>query len=356
MGGLAVFEDFSSVLSVAKTGMWKVKENLITGESEMYLDEAAQKIFRADPGMSPTELYRYWFKNVSDDYKYVIKNIVENTELEGVNFEKHYVWNVPAEGEIFIRFLGTVMAIEEGSVLYGGILTDISSINNTNGLSYAESKSVERLTYYLHSQNAGLIETLGEIVEFRNMEPGTHIRCVKILTQILANYIANHYPEYGITTNQARLIANASPLHDIGKIAISDMVLLKPGRLTRQEFDLMKTHSELGLEIIDSLMALEEGSYKQYCREIALSHHERYDGRGYPYGLIGDEIPISAQIVSLADVYDSLITPRIYKEAFTTRQAYNMIRQGECGEFNPKLMVALEAVREEFEEVAQKYK
>ena len=351
-----MFDDFDSVLSAVKNGLWKVRENLITGEAQMYLDKNARRIFRMPQGLSPAEVYKHWFKNVSDEYKFVIKNLVNNSELDGVTFEKQYVWNVPAEGEIFIRFSGSIIEKEEGQVLYGGVLADITSINNTNGLSYAESKSVERLTYYLHTQNAGLIETLGEIVEFRNMEPGTHIKCVKVLTQILANYISENYPEYGLTPNQARLIANASPLHDVGKIAISDMVLLKPGRLTRQEFDLMKTHSELGLEIIDSLMSLEEGTYKQYCREIALSHHERYDGRGYPYGLVGDEIPISAQIVALADSYDSLITPRIYKEAFTTRQAYNMIKQGECGEFNPKLLVALEAVRGEFEEVARKYK
>lgn len=351
-----MFDDFDSVLSAANTGCWKVRESLVAEEAEMYLDKAARKLFRVPDGLIPKEVYKYWYKNVNDDYKFIIKNFTDGTELEGVNFEKQYVWNVPAEGEIFIRFSGSIIAKEEHAIVYGGILTDITSVNNTNGLSYSESKSVERLTYYLHSQNAGLIETLGEIVEFRNMEPGTHIRCVKVLTQILANYISNNYPEYGITANQARLIANASPLHDIGKIAISDMVLLKPGRLTKQEFDLMKTHSELGLEIINSLLTLEEGSYKQYCREIAMSHHERYDGNGYPQGLKGDEIPISAQIVGLADVYDSLVTPRIYKEAFSTKQAYNMIMRGECGEFNPKLLVALESVRTEFEEAARKYK
>ncbi len=351
-----MFDDFSSVLRASNTGCWKVIESLTTRESEMYLDKVASELFKVPVGLTPKEVYEYWYKNVNDEYKKSINNFIENLELEGVNFEKQYIWNVPVSGEVLIRFSGSILKKEENTVVYGGILTNITSVNNTNGLAYSESKSVERLTYYLHSQNAGLIEALGEVVEFRNMEPGTHIHCVKLLTQILANYIARNYPEYGITANQARLITNAAPLHDIGKIAISDMVLLKPGRLTRQEFELMKTHSELGLEIINSLSALEEGSYKQYCREIALSHHERYDGRGYPQGLVGDEIPIAAQIVSLADVYDSLTTPRVYKEGFTTKQAYNMIMQGECGEFNPKLLVAFEAVKDEFEAVAEKYK
>jgi putative two-component system response regulator len=176
-----------------------------------------------------------------------------------------------------------------------------------------------------------------------------------MFTEILAKYVADHYPEYGLTRRMAKLISDASPVHDIGKIGISDMVLLKPGRLTSAEFEMMKSHSEIGYEVIQSLIAF-EGRYRCFCGEIALYHHERYDGKGYPKGLVGDEIPISAQIVSIADVYDTLITRRVYKKAYSVNQAYNMIMHGECGEFNPKLLAALSAVRDDFEAVAKKYK
>jgi putative two-component system response regulator len=176
-----------------------------------------------------------------------------------------------------------------------------------------------------------------------------------MFTEILAKYVADHYPEYGLTRRMAKLISDASPVHDIGKIGISEMVLLKPGRLTSAEFEMMKSHSEIGYEVIQSLIVF-EGRYRSFCGEIALYHHERYDGKGYPKGLVGDEIPISAQIVSIADVYDTLITRRVYKKAYSVNQAYNMIMHGECGEFNPKLLAALSAVRGDFEAVAKKYK
>lgn len=348
--------DFDSVLSKADIGRWKVKENLIAAESELYLDEKARKMFGVPYGLTPKETYDFWFDNISEEYKYGIKQFVSEALFNNMSFEKQYLWNSPDKGESYFRFTGVIAEKNDEYAVFGGIVTNITKLNNSRSVSFAETQNLERLTYYLKKQNTDLLEMLGEVVEFRNMESKTHVKCVKKFTRILADYVSKNYPEYGITAGQARLIANASPLHDIGKIAISDMVLLKPGRLTGYEFELMKTHSKLGGEIIDTVMNDDSSSYKQFCSEIAVSHHERFDGSGYPNGLKGDEIPISAQIVGMADVYDSLITPRLYKDKYTTNQAYNMIIRGECGEFNPKLIVALTEVRADFEKVAKIYK
>lgn len=150
--------------------------------------------------------------------------------------------------------------------------------------------------------NYRIIDTLGTVVEFRNLETSKHILRVREFTRTLCKYVQECYPEYGLDNTTVENISYASAMHDIGKIAIPDRILLKPGRLTPEEFEVMKTHTVHGSEIIDSVTAVEDTVYMNYCREITRSHHERYDGKGYPDGLVGDEIPISAQIVSIADV------------------------------------------------------
>jgi putative two-component system response regulator len=143
-------------------------------------------------------------------------------------------------------------------------------------------------------------------------------------------------------------------MHDIGKIAIPDSVLLKPGRLTDEEFDLMKTHSMKGCEILESIDYTQDPQYYKYCYEICRWHHERWDGKGYPDRLKGDEIPIWAQVTSIADVYDALTSKRVYKDAYTHDEAIRMILDGECGQFNPKLIEALLRVKDRLEELLLK--
>ena len=150
------------------------------------------------------------------------------------------------------------------------------------------------------------------------------------------------------------MISDAAALHDIGKIAIPDEVLLKPGRLTPEEFEIMKTHTTKGCEILESLNYAQDEEYYRYSYEICRHHHERYDGKGYPDGLVGDEIPICAQLVSVADVYDALVNERCYKDAFSKEDAYRMIITGECGVFSPKLMESFRKVRPAFEKLANK--
>lgn len=160
------------------------------------------------------------------------------------------------------------------------------------------------------------------------------------LTEILLNQISKKDDKYYLPYAERDLIVKASALHDIGKISIPEEVLNKPGKLTDEEFEAMKQHTVIGYQMLSDLGFQDEPLVK-VSREITRWHHERYDGRGYPDGLKGDEIPLSAQIVSLADVYDALTSERVYKPAFSHEKAIQMILNGECGAFNPLLLECL---------------
>ncbi len=205
----------------------------------------------------------------------------------------------------------------------------------------------------LQKSNTEIIDILGNVVEGRNMESGEHIKRVKGFTRILADQVMWEYPEYELTREKVEVIEAASALHDIGKIAIPDKILLKPGKLTAEEFEIMKTHTTKGSAILNNIKGVWDETYGQYCYEICRHHHERYDGRGYPDRLAGDEIPISAQIVSVADVYDALVSERVYKNAFTIDQAFQMIVNGECGVFSPKILDCFHKARPAFEEMVR---
>lgn len=200
--------------------------------------------------------------------------------------------------------------------------------------------------------NKDILDMLGTIVEFRNLESGEHIMRVKGYTKILAEKFKELYPEYNLTDETIDNIVEASALHDLGKISIPDKILLKPGKLTKEEFEYMKLHTVKGCELIQAVNLEQSEELKQICYDIIRYHHERYDGKGYPDGLKGDEIPVSAQLVSLADVYDALINERCYKDAFSNEKAFNMIMNGECGTFSPKLLETFKQVRDKFERFA----
>ena len=219
-----------------------------------------------------------------------------------------------------------------------------------------QTKALRKQTEELQSMNDSIIDTMSNIVEFRNLESGDHVKRVKTFTNIMARYVAKAYPEYHLDDEAIKIITSASALHDVGKIAIPDAILLKPGRLTKDEFDVMKSHTTRGCEVIDMLAGIQKGEYQKVSHEICRHHHERYDGNGYPDKLKGEEIPISAQIVSVADVYDALVSERCYKSAYTKEQAYNMIIKGECGVFSPKLMECFEMARAEMEAAADENK
>lgn len=200
-----------------------------------------------------------------------------------------------------------------------------------------------------------LVDTISMIVEFRNLEAGHHIKRIKAFTKVLATEVAKQCPEYRLNDEQIESITSASAMHDVGKIVISDTILLKPGKLTNEEFDIMKSHTVKGCEIVDMVSGFEDTKYYKLSYDICRHHHERYDGRGYPDGLKGEEIPVAAQIVSIADVYEALVSERVYKKAFPKDEAFRMILEGECGSFSPKMMNCFQNVREEYEHLADTY-
>lgn len=199
----------------------------------------------------------------------------------------------------------------------------------------------------LRNNNEFLVNALSSVVEFRSLESGEHIRRVKFFTRIMLKYLMKYFPEYNLTNEDVEAIVRASALHDIGKIAIPDAILLKPGKLTQAEYEIMKTHSVYGAELLEKFKQ-DDNQFYRYCYEICRHHHERYDGGGYPDRLKGDEIPISAQVVSLVDVYDALVSKRVYKEAYTHELAVQMIKSGECGEFSPKIMECFDLAYADF--------
>ena len=190
-----------------------------------------------------------------------------------------------------------------------------------------------------------LVGVLSHIVEFRNGESGAHVRHIRIITELLLHRLLEISSQYPITAEQQDNIPLASALHDIGKIGIDEKILNKSGKLTPEEFEVIKTHSMLGAEMLHQLDNFNEQPLLQTAYEITRWHHERWDGRGYPDGLKGDAIPISAQLVALADVYDALTSERCYKKAFSHEKAVQMILNGECGAFNPLLLQCLTDVQ-----------
>ena len=201
--------------------------------------------------------------------------------------------------------------------------------------------------------NQGMIESLAAAIEFRNGESGQHVRRIHDITKSL---LSDTDLGAGLSKEQIQQIAQASIMHDVGKIAIPDAILNKPGRLTPEEFEIMKTHTTQGGFLLEKIPQLRENGVYHYAYDIARHHHERWDGRGYPDGLKGDEISLGAQIVSLADVYDALSCKRVYKDAFPRERVLQMIRDGECGVFNPELLDRFFSVEEELQRMYQRDK
>ncbi len=219
-------------------------------------------------------------------------------------------------------------------------------VENTVKL-YAKQKHLENIVteqiMEKEKSNIVMVDILSHIVEFRNGESGLHVLHIRTITEILLKQL-RCTRRYNLSPAQIALVTNASSLHDIGKISISETILNKPGRLTKEEYEIIKTHSAVGAQMLEGLTYYEDEELVRVAKEICRWHHERYDGCGYPDGLKGEEIPLSAQVVSLADAYDALVSKRIYKPACTHEQAMEMILNGECGAFNPVLLECLREV------------
>ena len=195
--------------------------------------------------------------------------------------------------------------------------------------------------------NRIMIGILSQIVEFRNSESGPHVIHLNIVSRLLLEQLIKKKNKYHLSWQEIGLIATASALHDIGKINIDEKILNKPGKLTKEEFEIVKTHTTIGAAMIGNIDLYHDERLVQLAYEICRWHHERWDGKGYPDGLKGDEIPISAQVVSVADVYDALVSDRVYKKAYPHEVAIQMILNGECGNFNPLLLECMLDIQDE---------
>ena len=217
-------------------------------------------------------------------------------------------------------------------------------VSNTLML-YAKQKRLVQMVaeqvYEKEKVSNTMISILSHIVEFRNNESGLHVVHIRTITELLLRRLRKKTDRYPLTETDISLISMASALHDIGKLNIPEQILNKPGRLTKEEFEIIKTHSAVGEHMLRQVPFSQNEPLVKVAREICRWHHERWDGRGYPDGLKGDEIPISAQVVALADVYDALTSERCYKAAFDHETALKMIVNGECGAFNPLLLECL---------------
>lgn len=231
---------------------------------------------------------------------------------------------------------------------------------------YAERKWLEKkviqqnreLSYQadmLRKLNNNILDMMGTIIEFRGIEDNNHIRRVKEYTQVLGEAVATFFKEYQLDAEQISCIATSSSMHDIGKILIPDSIVLKAGKLTADEFDIIKSHTTKGCEMLEAVSKYQEEIYYRYSYEICRYHHERYDGSGYPEGLTGDEIPISAQIVSVAEAFDALMCDTVYRKAVDFDRACEMIVEGECGTFSPKLIQCFKVSQEKIRAIAVEY-
>ena len=200
-----------------------------------------------------------------------------------------------------------------------------------------------------------ILDTMSSMIERRSMECGNHVLRIRGLARILLEEVAKGCPEYGLTEETIDIISAATSLHDIGKVVIPDAILNKPGPLTKAEFEIMKTHATQGSEFIAELSGAGETAYLHYAYNICLYHHERWDGKGYPIGLVGDQIPICAQVAGIMDAFDALTTPRVYKPAIPYEMAINMILNGECGAFSPKLLECLKRSHPKLAQLATQY-
>lgn len=254
----------------------------------------------------------------------------------------------PFKEKVVRRRIKNIIALQEYQNSLEG------EIERKNKVLEKQNKILQDQAARLKETNADIIDVLGNIVESRNLESGTHVKRVRAYTYILGKYLIKDYPEYALSIDEVVLISQASALHDIGKICIPDNILLKPGRLTPEEFEYMKTHTTRGCDILKRIQGIWDEDYEKTSHEICRYHHERYDGKGYPEGLCGEDIPISAQLVSLSDVYDALTTERVYKKAYSKEQAFEMIINGECGQFSPKIIDCFKKARKEFEALVDK--
>ena len=344
----------------------KVKQQiLIVDDSEMnreILTEMLQDDFRileAENGEEALKMLKQYDTGISLMLLDIVMPVMNGFEVLAAMAREHWMDDIPvimisSEGsEDYIR-----RAYEMGIADYIRRPFDAKIVYqrvfNTIKL-YAKQRRLISLVadqiYEKEKNNRMMVGILSQIVEFRNGESGPHVLHIQTLTRLLLERLVQKTGQYGLSWSEQYMISMASALHDIGKIGIDEKILNKSGKLTKEEFDIMKTHTLIGATMLENLKMYQGEILLEVAYQICRWHHERYDGKGYPDGLVGEEIPISAQVVSLADAYDALISDRVYKKAYSHEQAVKMILNGECGAFNPVLLECLTDIQDHLKEV-----
>ena len=344
----------------------KVKQQiLIADDSEMnreILTEMLQDDFRileAENGEEALKMLKQYGTGISLMLLDIVMPVMNGFEVLAAMAREHWMDDIPVimisseESEDYIR-----RAYEMGIADYIRRPFDAKIVYqrvfNTIKL-YAKQRRLISLVadqiYEKEKNNRMMVGILSQIVEFRNGESGPHVLHIQTLTRLLLERLVQKTGQYGLSWSEQYMISMASALHDIGKIGIDEKILNKPGKLTKEEFDIMKTHTLIGAAMLENLKMYQGEILLEVAYQICRWHHERYDGKGYPDGLVGEEIPISAQVVSLADAYDALISDRVYKKAYSHEQAVKMILNGECGAFNPVLLECLTDIQDHLKEV-----
>ena len=346
----------------------KVRQQiLVVDDSEMNREILSDmlgndfRILEAENGEECLQLLDQYGTGISAILLDIVMPKMDGFEVLNVMERKHLIEDIPVimisseDSDVYVR-----RAYELGVSDYINRPFDAKvvcqRVYNTIKLYAKQRKLVTLVTdqiYEKEKNNQMMISILSQIVEFRNGESGLHVLHINILSELLLERLVQKTDKYQISAQRRSLITTASALHDIGKIGIDDKILNKPGRLTPEEFDEMKKHTIIGESILKNVGIYQNEELVQLAMHICRWHHERYDGRGYPDGLKGEEIPIEVQVVSIADVYDALVSERVYKKAYSHKKAVEMILNGECGQFNPLLLECLQDIQDRIDEEFQ---
>lgn len=351
-----------------KTDTIQKQKILVVDDSEMNREILIEmlkeefEIIEAENGEQGLESLKKYGKKISVVLLDIVMPVMDGFEVLTVMNRNHMIDDIPVimisseESEAYIRRafnFGVSDYISrpfDCDVVYQRVFNTIKLYAKQRRLVSMVSDQMKEK----EKNNQMMVEVLSQIVEFRNGESGLHVLHIKTLTEMLIEQLVQKTDQYQLSPNDCHMIATASAFHDIGKIGIDEKILNKPGRLTPEEFEQIKQHTLIGASMLEKMERYKNEPLIKIAYEICRWHHERYDGHGYPDKLKGEEIPISAQVVSLVDVYDALISERAYKEAFSHEKAIEMILGGECGTFNPMLLEILVEIQDRIKEKMEK--
>ena len=342
----------------------KINKILIVDDSEMNRAILADmlgeqyEILEAENGIAAVQMLHTYGTKISLVLLDVVMPKMDGFEVLAMMSRYHWIEEIPV---IMISAENSHSVVERAYEL--GATDYISRpfdevivcrrVINTIMLYSKQKKLVSMIAdqmYESEKSNTLMVSILSHIVEFRNGESGLHVLHIGTMTELLLKRLREKTDRYNLDSAKISMISKAAAFHDIGKISISENILNKPGRLTEEEFEIMKTHSAVGADMLENLPLHKEEPLVKVAYEICRWHHERYDGGGYPDGLKGEEIPISAQAVSIADAYDALTSERVYKKAFSHEKSFQMILNGECGCFHPLLLECLSNISDRIQE------